>query len=136
MVHQTVYSSYPSDQWYRATIHGSHIIVECTQDYDSSDVDDFLNSILVRVFGFPRHGTEIESSVLTTQKFGKIYPIDDHLRKSFIVWASDNYNIYSLGRFATWRPLLLDDLVADIQRIESMIESPSTYNRRLAYSHT
>jgi hypothetical protein len=53
------------------------------------------------------------------QKYFKILPIDNDERKRFIAWATDNFNIYSLGRYATWRPsLLLDDLVQDIRLIE------------------
>jgi hypothetical protein len=36
-----------------------------------------------------------------------------------MAWATDNYNIFSLGRFATWRPgLQMDDLVQDVRKIE------------------
>jgi hypothetical protein len=39
-------------------------------------------------------------------------------------WASHNFNVYSLGRFATWRAgLLLDDLVNDIIQIENWISA-------------
>ena len=56
---------------------------------------------------------------MTSQKYAKIQPIDETARKQFLAWATDNFNIFSLGRFATWRPgLLLDDLVQDVQRIE------------------
>ena len=53
------------------------------------------------------------------QTYAKIDPIDDDVRKDFIHWATDQHGIFSLGRYATWRPgLLLDDLVQDIQLIE------------------
>lgn len=53
------------------------------------------------------------------QKYFKIVPIDEDVRKRFILWASDQYQIFSLGRYATWRPgLLLDDLVQDVRLIE------------------
>ena len=41
--------------------------------------------------------------------------------------------IYSLGRHATWRKILLDDVVQDIQRIESMLKT-SAYDRMLGKS--
>lgn len=54
------------------------------------------------------------------QKYAKILPIPEEVRRDFIYWASHNHNIFSLGRFATWRPgLLLDDLVKDIRLIDS-----------------
>lgn len=62
------------------------------------------------------------------QKFSKINPIDDDARKAFMHWATVNHNIYSLGRFATWRPnLLLDDLVNDIRLIEKWIVQGNKY---------
>lgn len=55
------------------------------------------------------------------QQYSKILPIDDRWRKDFIMKASREYNIYSLGRFATWRPgLLLDDVVNDVRVISNI----------------
>lgn len=63
------------------------------------------------------------------QKYAKIIGIDDDLRKEFIHWATVNHNIYSLGRFATWRPgLLLDDLVNDIRMIDRWSHKNSKYD--------
>lgn len=62
------------------------------------------------------------------QQYSKILPIDEHKRKNFIRWATNEYNIYSLGRYATWRPkLLLDDLINDVRKIERWIENPNSY---------
>jgi hypothetical protein len=56
------------------------------------------------------------------QQYFKITEIDEAERKKFQRWATVKYNIYSLGRYATWRPkLLLDDLVKDVRTIESWI---------------
>lgn len=64
------------------------------------------------------------------QQYQKIMPIPDRERKRFMLWASETHNIYSLGRFATWRPgLLLDDLVNDVRQIERMADDH--YHRRL-----
>ena len=59
--------------------------------------------------------------------YNKIAPIDEAARKRFLLWATEEHNIFSLGRFATWRPgLLLDDLVNDIRVIRGMADgSPS-----------
>lgn len=68
---------------------------------------------------------------LALQRYGKIVPIDEGVRKRFMIWASDNHNIYSLGRFATWRPgLLLDDLVNDIRVIQRIASSGDSYEQR------
>lgn len=58
------------------------------------------------------------------QHYNKINPVKDESRKEFMFWATKNFGIYSLGRFATWRPgLLLDDLVQDIRLIDRWIGS-------------
>jgi hypothetical protein len=42
------------------------------------------------------------------------------------MWATEKFNIYSLGRFATWKPgLLLDDIVGDVNVIRRLIETPT-----------
>lgn len=62
------------------------------------------------------------------QKYAKINPIDDDVRKDFIYWATDKHGIFSLGRFATWRPgLLLDDLVKDIRLIDKWVSRQDRY---------
>lgn len=61
------------------------------------------------------------------QRYSKILPVDDSLRREFIMWASKEHSVYSLGRYATWRPgLLLDDLVNDVRVIQRLNSSPSS----------
>jgi hypothetical protein len=72
---------------------------------------------------------DMDSIVAKPQKYSKILPIDENARRSFLHWATINHNIYSLGRFATWRPgLLTDDLVKDIRLIDSWISSGNQYD--------
>ena len=60
------------------------------------------------------------------QRYSKILPIDESERRKFIMWATDKYGIYSLGRFATWRPgLLMDDVVHDVQVIRRIMNNGS-----------
>lgn len=66
------------------------------------------------------------------QAYGKIEAIDDRDRRKFIMWATDNFNIYSLGRFATWKPgLLLDDVLGDLFKVREMIRIGDNYSGRL-----
>lgn len=61
-------------------------------------------------------------------RYAKILPVDEHERKSFIMWASEQFGVYSLGRFATWRPkLLLDDIVNDVRVIQSMANGDKSH---------
>lgn len=72
---------------------------------------------------------EISNIEVKQQMYYKILPIADEKRKAFMHWASVKYNIYSLGRFATWRPgLLLDDLLEDIQKIDQWITKGTLYD--------
>lgn len=76
---------------------------------------------------------DIETATLKPQRYAKILPIAEEERRRFLMWATDRFNIYSLGRFATWRPgLMLDDLVNDVRTIQKMIRGNSghAYNTR------
>jgi hypothetical protein len=67
-------------------------------------------------------------------EYAKILPMDEDERREFIYNATVTRNIYSLGRFATWRPhLLLDDLVKDIRTIEGFLRGGKQhYEMKLA----
>jgi len=52
------------------------------------------------------------------EKYGKIIPIMSSVRHALLLSISAQFGIYSLGRFATWRNILLDDVIHDAQRIE------------------
>jgi hypothetical protein len=72
---------------------------------------------------------DMDSIVAKPQKYSKILPLAENARRSFIHWATINHNVFSLGRFATWRPgLLTDDLVKDIRLIDSWISSGNNYD--------
>lgn len=59
---------------------------------------------------------------VSQQRYAKILPVDERWRKEFIMKMSREYGIFSLGRFATWRPgLLLDDVVNDVRVIQRII---------------
>ncbi len=78
------------------------------------------------LLGIPHeHFTDVH---LKQQKFSKIIPVNEEARKRFMHWATVKHNIYSLGRFATWRPnLLLDDLVNDVRLIEKWTNQGNKY---------
>src|SRR5580765_7012627 len=93
----------PNMPFSRVSITGDELIVECTHEPDGK-----VAALAAQLLGL----NQIDSVEVHKQTYAKIQPIDNDVRKHFIWWATDKYNIYSLGRFATWRPgLLLDDLV-------------------------
>lgn len=119
-VFQTIY--YPSHDYglYRATITGNNLIIESIHDQISNhEVEQIVQSFSLKdvnlcdgIFGEHRH----------TQKFGKIAPIDELTRRNFIRYMTTQHNVFSLGRFATWKNILLDDVIIDIERIKDLIE--------------
>ena len=71
---------------------------------------------------------DINSVTWEATRYSKIQPIDNDVRERFIQWATEKHNIFSLGRFATWRPgLLMDDLVEDIKLIDRWISKSNMY---------
>lgn len=134
-VFQTLY--YPgSEQWYRCSITGNHLIIEIVGIPDPA-VHYVQNALrmVTSDFGMCNY-KEIEfgNVDLKTQSFGKIAPIDNNLRQQFILAMSDKYGIYSLGRYATWRNILLDDVVDDVKQVEKFIIQRDGYAKRLAHS--
>jgi hypothetical protein len=111
-VYQTVYFPSPNTNWYRASITGDLLIAE------SVGVTD-LPSFPFQAFGLKsKDCTPIDTSY---QRYGKILPIDMEWRKRFMFMLSNRYKIFSLGRFATWRNILLDDVLNDIYVIRRLM---------------
>jgi hypothetical protein len=98
----------------RISLTGNELIIELPRlnvvQFDLDNVVAYSASLLGLALD---KVTDID---LHRQQYSKIIAIPDDERKRFIAWATDENNIYSLGRYATWRPsLLLDDLVKDIR---------------------
>tara|TARA_R110002020_G_scaffold90683_6_gene220857 strand:+ start:15425 stop:16330 length:906 start_codon:yes stop_codon:yes gene_type:complete len=118
-VYQTIYYPSPATSLYRASITKDLLIAEYI---DEPDEYNFFQS-----FGISRNDcVKIEKS---NQRHGKIAPINDDWRKSFIYDLSINHNIYSLGRFGTWRNLLLDDVLKDINVLKKLMKNNIKYER-------
>lgn len=122
-VYQTLYFSDPELPLYRASITGNRIIMEFLShpDLGPRGIDWCL-----RMFGI--RSSMMTDETISVQRYGKITPIDESIRKNFIFTTSEQRHIYSLGRFATWRQILLDDLVDDISFIESFIVQRDLYS--------
>jgi len=114
--HATIYYSDPGLQVYRATLSNETLIVESTQAI--TDFTDF--DVVFESMGISSNAEH--TMVNHTQKYGKIGRVDDRKRRSFITGASIQYGIYSLGRYATWRPsVMLDDVLNDIYVIRRLV---------------
>jgi hypothetical protein len=123
-VHQTLYFPAPDLDVYRASITGDLLIIEQTAP-QAAAIE--LGHVLV-AFGLA--GCEVEMMDSVEQKYGKIVPIPDAIRRATLARLTEEFGIYSLGRFATWRNILLDDLPHDISVIKRLMKT-DRYTRRL-----
>lgn len=119
-VFQTIYFPSPQTSLYRASVTGDLLIAEYA---GASDDYDFFAA-----FGLdPSEALPIEK---VSQRYGKIAPLeDDAWRKAFIFNLTSQRAIFSLGRFATWRNILMDDVLKDIGVLKKLMNS-SAYDRQ------
>lgn len=134
-VFQTIYYPSPKLNHYRASITGDQLIIEFVLPEDLDDelvvsqmmVDDVVEMVLA---DFGLSNARVGTTTVKDQRYGKLVPLADEERQSFIMAMSDELSIYSVGRFATWRQILMDDVVRDIKIVESFITKRSDYARR------
>jgi hypothetical protein len=118
-VFQTVYFPDMDTTLYRASITGNLLIAEYMHE-----LHEAYDEQLFEAFGLhTSNGIGIDS---TKQRYGKIARLDDeHWRRWFIFTLTHQHGVFSLGRFATWRNILLDDVLKDvavIKRLSNMAE--------------
>lgn len=100
---------------YRASISKNMLIVESMfplTDHELNIVNESLGISSVELYH------EVKDY---KQMNGKINPIDEKVRRAFIHQTTIDLNVYSLGRFAVWKNLLLDDVYKDILRIKEFM---------------
>lgn len=117
--HQTVYFPDEGLDTYRASLTGDLLIVESRAElvvqlgHELAEVCDAFGLALLM----------LERLDANVQRFGKIVPLPDGPRQRLLARLTIEKGIYSLGRFATWRNVLLDDVVADAEVIRRMLRS-------------
>jgi hypothetical protein len=121
----TVYVPSPDLPFSRVSITGGELIAEQADTAVASP--ESIARLACWVVGITTDN--IHSIEVRDQKYAKILPIDEGTRREFIMWASREFSVFSLGRFATWRPgLLLDDVVNDVRVIQRLTnETGATY---------
>lgn len=117
-VFQTIYFPDPEYNIYRASITGNLLIIEEMERGQEGEMEG--QAEVFHAFGNPDVDHVIGA---TSQKFGKIDPVDDATRKALMFQLTHQHNVFSLGRFGTWRNILLDDVVKDIAVIRRMMTS-------------
>ena len=126
-VYQTVYMADPEDCMYRVSITGSHVTCEFTHPPTEHQVSlEYHQNILWQYFGITPFSC-FGHFEIHNQKFGKLLPVDEETRRAFILHATDAHRIYSVGRFATWRQIILDDVVDDLRIVDRMLTQRSRY---------
>jgi len=127
-VHQTIYFPSPDTPVYRITIQKGYVIVEATEK-----TDDWIK-LLQSAFGLDYSdfngvkGAADWGSWLTLP-IGKIFPIDEDSRMRYIMWLTDEFKIFSFGRFAVWKPLRTDHLIGDMESIRRIISASDIEGR-------
>lgn len=112
----------------RISITKDQLIVEGNEKLDMNELH-----YAATLLGIPLRMIDLDYAKVVNQMYMKIIPIDDRERRDFMYWASSKFNIYSLGRYACWRPsLLLDDQLNDLRLIEGWITNSSKYDVKLA----
>jgi hypothetical protein len=125
----TIYYPDPELPFTRATLTGDMLQIELVEEYKR--VIFTLPIILEIVLGDFGLDNCKHSAELVPQRYAKISPVNDRERRKFIMWATDNFNIYSLGRFSVWKPgLLLDDVFHDVRKIQAMLRNGHNYESR------
>lgn len=119
-VYQTIYFPDPELSLYRASITGRMLIIEFADTAAPLYQTECFTTV-AQAFGLEAsRGWDALDEV--KQQYGKIAHIDDAVRKALLFRLTHEFNIYSLGRFATWRNILLDDVVQDIAVVKRLMK--------------
>ena len=126
-VNQTIYFTKDHNLYdypYRATIENNKLIIESKLSKAYDDKGEWQLGIfndVIKSFGLRINDVDTESVENSIQPIGKISPIDDDIRKKIMMDLTDKFNIYSFGRFATWRQLRIDQILDDIEKIGLLV---------------
>lgn len=127
----TLYQPNPNDLWYRASITGDRLTIEIAKDREGIPDSQLTSAFYGARMRLGLEDAKFSEPVFKRQQYAKIKEVPEDTRKRFMIWATDKHNVYSLGRFATWRPgLLMDDVVQDVRKIQSMAHSGHNYGMR------
>lgn len=135
----SVYDPAPDSMVARISVTGDKCVCEvphATYEWDDGD-HTFVVTRACELLGIHPSAIDHSSVRVKHAQYSKILPIDEKIRKDFMHWATERFNIYSLGRFATWKPgLLLDDIVKDVDQITTWARAGNAYERkRVALNH-
>jgi len=118
-MYTTVY--YPDDDIsvYRASITGKTLIIE-----SKDEIDNEYLGIVLKSMGLDSSIIEIEMGN-HIQPMGKLSDVNDSERRVMIYKMSHDHGVFSLGRFALHKNILLDDVAHDIRVVKAMMADDS-----------
>ena len=126
-VYQTIYFPEVDFNCYRASISGNILTIESI-----GDITEYEFENITALFNIDQN--EMVQLGSNCQILGKISPIDNEWRKNKLFELTHFYNVYSLGRFATWRQILLDDVLNDIYVIKKLMNT-GFYEKSMAIAN-
>jgi hypothetical protein len=135
-VYQTIYFPELDLRTIRASITGKTLIIE---RQTGKQPDQFFCwrlgmreelQLVLRKFGIDYLECDIPPGETVEQKYGKIVDLPRDKRESILYELTRDFGVFSLGRFATWRNILLDDVVDDIAVVDRLMNA-SAYGRGL-----
>jgi len=118
-MYTTVY--YPDEMLsvYRASITGQTLIIEGKRLIEDDDIVTVFNSLGLT---FASYDIVLDNHI---QPMGKLSGVNDSERRMMIYQMSHDHAVFSLGRFALHKNILLDDVAKDIRVIKSMMADDS-----------
>jgi hypothetical protein len=129
-VFQTIYYPEPQALQYRASLTGNLLTIEYMGMPE--DAGMYQLASILDDFGI-NPDAEFTRLPVSFQRYGKLLPIEEKVRRAFILAMTDQFHVYSVGRFATWRQILLDDVVKDVSMVSRWVTERDTYSRHLHF---
>jgi hypothetical protein len=116
-VHQTIYFTEPGLCWpYRVSLERKKMIFESMDDFGEDEWNYCLSA-------FGLDFSHVDFLFKKDQKYGKIITINEQERRVLMAVLTNKHSIYSLGRYATWRPLRIDHLFDDLEKIWLLVRA-------------
>ncbi len=134
-LYQTLY--FPADdlKTYRASITGDTVIVEMINYGNKSYLStEHELAYIVKQFGIHPAQCDLDNVEVVDQRYGKIVDMPKDMRQAVLYDMTATHKVFSIGRFATWRNLLLDDVADDLKKLDSLIHA-TDYNRFKNFDH-
>jgi len=122
-LYATVYYPDFDTSIYRASITGNTLIIESKEKLNLKPNSEWDIDI-IESFGL--FNAKLNTLIANhEQKMGKLTEVNDSERRVMIYNMSHDHDLFSLGRFALHKNILLDDVAKDIFVIKSMINDDS-----------